>query len=509
MTIITSKKDVKSPDEKPELILTLNPDEEIIQFNKEWELLTGFEREEVLHKKFSEILLPLESYEQWQAYLDSIRKTLSIDEFVLPIKTKDERTFVLSWNGIVIKDTNDVIKDICLFGTPTNENHPEKSSVPTIGIASSQNEQEASSLIAAATHQKSNITIPKNCDKKKILFAQEKKTKTELPKPSQENVIVRPAPNIQKINNNILEKLENISKSLDDLTEKYDTLSNRIGTLEKKDVPGEKITRTTEKQAAFLEKGTKQLEKQKQDINKSGPSSAVPPQKNTEYSFLSDPFGFRRHHRDLTAQKRDIETQMSRLTLFQNKLLSERKAFNARVEEFSKWQEKLELLEDAIEKRRQELMRQEEMFFSKTTVSPQESMVSGQKSVDRAEIQTPYAQEQLENIPQSAAIIQRGIIKQINTNFMTLLGYSMEEIIEKSFFDLIAQDGLAEIERYYLERLKGEDITAYKTVFLTKDDDKIPVEVNIKQTMYNDEKAEIVFITTLQSTNPEPGVQSS
>jgi hypothetical protein len=69
--------------------------------------------------------------------------------------------------------------------------------------------------------------------------------------------------------------------------------------------------------------------------------------------------------------------------------------------------------------------------------------------------------------------------------------------------DLIAQDGLADIEKYYLERLKGEDITVYRTVFSTKDNNKIAVEVNIKQTLYNGEKAEIAIITNLSKSEPQ------
>jgi PAS domain S-box-containing protein len=506
MTTINSKKDIKPPDEKQELILTLNPEEEIIQFNKEWEQLTGFNREEVLHRKFSEILLPLESHEQWKTYLDSIRKTLYIDDFVLPIKTKDERTFLLSWNGIVIKDANDVIKDICLFSTPRTTKNPEEHAAPKIEIAtSSQNEQKASFLVTAATHQKLNKTGPKKHETKKILFAREKETKHVSPPSAPENDLVHPSPNIQKNNENILEKLDNISKSLGELTEKYDMLSNRIGTLEKKDMRMEKNARNKEKREIVLEKSTSKWTKKQDDTNQGEPPSELPPQENKEFTFFSDPFGFKRRHRDLSDQKHHIETQMSRLNLFQNKLITERKTFNAQVEEFSKWQEKLELLEQAIEKRRQELMKQEEIFFSKIPTSSQEPMGSRQKSTGHVESQPPSdSHEQIEEISQSAAIIQRGIIKQINTSFMTLLGYTIDEIVEKSFFDLIAQDGLADIEKYYLERLKGEDITTYRTVFLTKDNDKIPVEVNIKQTMYNDEKAEIAFITNLSTTDPEP-----
>jgi hypothetical protein len=74
--------------------------------------------------------------------------------------------------------------------------------------------------------------------------------------------------------------------------------------------------------------------------------------------------------------------------------------------------------------------------------------------------------------------------------------------VEKSFFDFIALDGFADVEKYYLDRLKGESVSTYKTVFSTKDNNKIPVEVNIRQIMYNGEKAEIAIITCLEKPDP-------
>ena len=73
----------------------------------------------------------------------------------------------------------------------------------------------------------------------------------------------------------------------------------------------------------------------------------------------------------------------------------------------------------------------------------------------------------------------------------------MEEIIDKSFFDFIALEGLADIEKYYLDRLKGDTVSTYKTIFMTKDNARVSAEVNIKQTIYNGEKAEIAIISPM------------
>jgi len=103
--------------------------------------------------------------------------------------------------------------------------------------------------------------------------------------------------------------------------------------------------------------------------------------------------------------------------------------------------------------------------------------------------------ETIDTIPQSAAIIQRGILKQINSPFIELLGYPLEEIKDKSFFDFIAFEGLPDVEKYYRDRLKGDAISTYTTVLCAKDNAKIPVEITMKQTTYNGEKAELVIVT--------------
>ena len=104
----------------------------------------------------------------------------------------------------------------------------------------------------------------------------------------------------------------------------------------------------------------------------------------------------------------------------------------------------------------------------------------------------------LDKIPQSAVIIQRGVLKQINSSFAELIGFETDEIVNKSFFDFVAPEGLLEIEQYYLKRLKGIGNSTYKTVFSTKNKSKIAVEVSIQPTIYNGGKAEILIVNKLK-----------
>ena len=63
-----------------------------------------------------------------------------------------------------------------------------------------------------------------------------------------------------------------------------------------------------------------------------------------------------------------------------------------------------------------------------------------------------------------------------------MVNLKVNEILEKSLFDFIVSEGCPGVEKFYLNRLKGEDVSVYETVLLTKDNNTIPVEVNNKST---------------------------
>ncbi len=129
------------------------------------------------------------------------------------------------------------------------------------------------------------------------------------------------------------------------------------------------------------------------------------------------------------------------------------------------------------------------------------SEVGGEISSDvgGSDIETIEHHNVLDKTVQCAAIIQRGILKQINDSFAELVGFETDELMNKSLFDFIAPEGLAGLEKYYLNRLKGSDSYTYGTVFSTKDNSKILVEVSIKPTIYEGKKAEIAIIKELEN----------
>jgi PAS domain S-box-containing protein len=519
METIPTIEELKRFDTSHDLILSLTLNEEIIQFNKESERFTGYVRDEVLHKKLSELLIPTESTKQWKNLLESIQQNLWIDNFVLPIKTKDNQVHMITWTGFLVKTENGTVKDICIFGKPLKTEPMEKpAELPSEPVPEPKEPEEQPEIQMQMSSPPSE-TIPKRLTKEpavkhgvnKIMFAREKKIIDEHTFPIASEKPIHPVESektnisvvtIEKQNDQTTKKLELIHQSLSELLQKYDLVSDRLEELEKKDRQTENKNKHLEAPRQPKKEDTVPLTKSQKTVTPDTLDDDQQQTEETEHSFFSDPFGFKRQHNELDLKKQRVELRMKELESFETRLMKEKDIFHARVEEFGRWQEKLMALESEIEKRRQELMEQENIIIEKRTSPPfsQRADLTRSEMQQKTESDVPACtDETLDKIPQSAAIIQRGILKQINTPFLELLGYNIDDIVEKSFFDFIALEGLADVEKYYLDRLKGDNVSAYRTVFSTKENIKVPVEVSIKQTIYNGEKAEIAIITCLNS----------
>jgi len=501
MATIDTNEEGEQPNIHQELILSFTLDEEIIQFNQECERVTEYLRAEVIHKKLSEILLPNEYLTQWKSLLHSIQQTMKIDEFILPLKTKRNAICQIIWSGFFIKDETGLIKNICLLGTPNR----------SLGITQKQNKSDAP--IQNYTQQERN---PETSEKQRPTVShipmteQQQRKKTDLAKDHivnrdesdgmPENHTSTPLETREKIVENTSKQLDAMNKAIKDLSRKYNFITKRLGELEKKDKRWEKNHKSMGRHLKFLEKGygkTMGKYKKAPTIKHLLPNEQSSSEKKS--SFFSNPFGYKRRHQDLDMKIHQLECRKKELDDFEAQLLKERKTFNARIEEFCQWRDKLEQLEMEIEKRRQELMKEDLVFLGQTSPGSHEVVPVEPEIVEIAVSEKPDYHQILDKIPQSAVIVQRGILKQINTSFAEMIGYPMQEIVEKNFFDFIATEGLAEVERYYLNRLKGEGATAYKTVFSTKENEKVFVEVSVKPTIYNGKKGEIIIITNLKN----------
>jgi len=195
---------------------------------------------------------------------------------------------------------------------------------------------------------------------------------------------------------------------------------------------------------------------------------------------------------------RELEEHENILNKLESKLTEDKIKINGQVNKFKKWREKLESLENQLENKREGLLKLERSPIKQARDTSYTTTFKVKKDEEVEE-----HRNLLDEIPDCAAIVQRGILKQANDSFANLVGYDLGEIVDKRLSDFIAPEGFSDVEKYYLSRLKGVDAFGYETVFLTKDNNKISVEVSTKPAFFNGLKAEIAVFKKLENKKNE------
>ena len=489
-------------DRKDFLVLGVDRDGRIIQFNKECEKITGYNRDEVLNRKISDFLIPNDHTGQWKKLFDSLRQNVWIDNFKIPLKTQSENEILVSWGSFPIED-NGSVRNVCFIGENlTKDDHTKKQSFKTSEKSENIQHKQKDSVI-----DQNNMVQPRNKSEDKIIFRKKISTKSNRTfKPTKNNVppeIKKPVEGKSLKSDKINEMIKNISKN-------YEKLNKKLKDLEKKDRKLERKNRMLEKKLksirAHMQKSNtirlgKELKHEETTSQKTGIKVL-----SKKLSFLKDPFVVKRKQEEFKNRMYILDEHKKEIDELEAQLIKDRKNLDKKIAEFSSWKENPLNLESEIEKRRADLVEQEKTFIESHTSSPVGKIDLGASPPETESVLAPgenvdqdVHHDILDKIPECAAIVQRGVLRQVNSSFAGLIGYDIEEIAEKSFFDFIALEGLAGIKKYYLNRLRGGSISAYETVFSTKDNKKMTVRVSIKPTTYNGEKADIAIIKELKN----------
>jgi len=546
-----------STDSKSNLVLGLNRDGKIVQFDQGCQRLTGYTRNEALNKKIGDFLIPTAYITKWEELFDAAIKNEDIADFEIPLKTSDGEEVLISWSSLPIENKERTVRNICFIGKNI-ENKQYKKITETMKQDNNKNMilhvQAGNKLVdnkmddfekRISTHPNKLNEIIKDRSKKhkkfnKMSVKKEKKNERLVRKnkiifekdsnniSSEKNSSDRPD-KFSHASKKLLslsfkksaakpEEYNAMSKTVKDLLKKYEKLSEKLKELEKKDRKLERKNKLLEKNLKNLKIHTKKgsiinLDKKSQYNN-----IAAHKTKKDKYSFkkmpsfFHDPLGVKKKREAFELRIYALNDRAKELGELEDQLLKERKIHDKRIAEFTAWKEKLLSLESEIEKRRGDIVELEDALRENLSSSPASGddldVVSSETEgelPDETVLQEDY-HEILDKIPQSAAIIQRSILRQINSSFAELIGFDPDEIVDKSLFDFIAPEGLADIEKYYLGRLKGSGSSTYETVFSTKGDSKIQVEVSVKPTKYNGEKAEIAVIAKMDNQQGDEDV---
>lgn len=347
-----------------------------------------------------------------------------------------------------------------------------------------------------------SVAVPK---KKSIPQTKEKPDKIIITKPL-EPVMTEKIPIIkEKIKKpKVFLKKKKIEKKLIPTTKKSDKELNK--TIENLKKRNKKLEKENEK----LERNLKSHETRLSNITEDKKTEDIEETEKKTTSKFFDLLGGKNKREELKTLTNELEERKTLLDTLETELTEERENINRQKNEFLKWREKLEALENEIENRRAELVEQERMFNDRLASSLDSRILEKRNGVDdnlisdvASDGEAEEHHEILDKIPEGAAILQRGILKQVNRPFVELFGYNTNELIDKSLYDFIVPESLSEIEKYYLSRLKGGAVTSYETVILTNDNRKIHVEISIKPMVYNGETADIAVVRCISDVDQE------
>ena len=492
------------------LILDLNSNNTIIQFSKDGEKIIGYKQDDIIEKDFFKLLVPVNYHDKWKKTLYSARENKSIDDFKLPLLTNNDYVIMFSWSIFPVKFLNDKVGDIGLVGKMISD------VVPDVGVEKKQLDVNntrgyVKPIINKPSIKNDEKKILFNFGDKRIVFNSDSSTKSKI--------------DSKDFKFKDVTKKEDRGKSNNKKTTSSFGIKNKIGFNKSKNGDFSDDLNTKNEQISNLErinnelvKENKKLLRKLQSYNNRKISSKS---KNNLFSLSFNPkvfykkaldnlslfFGADEKKKELRKMMKELEEQKNLLDNLESQIIFDKKDLNLRRDEFCRWREKLVSLETEIENRRLELVDQEEIFknnlFSaldefENEIFNSDSVVVSSSLSDEKEI-VDGSHDLIDKVSDSAVIVQRGVLKQVNESFSDLIGYSVDELVDKSLFDFIAPDGLSEIRQYYLDRLKGNENSSYETVLCSKDDVNISVEINVKPTIFDSQKAEMIVIKKILS----------
>ncbi len=498
-----------------ESILVLNVDQngKILRFNKECERILGISKKEVLNRQFFDFLIPERYSNQWEKIFDYARQHKPLNDLELPILTQHGREIMVSWSGFPTNNAAGLFESIGLIGKLV----PQKDNVN--GFSSEHVEKQVANKAGGehlAKKDKNSSRVLCKFGNKKVVLKKDGHTRSkDFHGDVKTKILSKKAKKQKNLKKDIRSKkvkveTEKLTEEHKEPLKDYNDVKKTIKKLEMINAELEKENKKLGKNLSILQtrlvnEKTKQQKRDK-TYNPRVKKTAILFNRGTH--FLFDCIGGSRKKEEFERMMYELDERKNLLDDLESQIVDDKRNLVDSRSEFCKWREKLELLEDEIERRRMEVVEQEKMLNERVTSSlargiynESASEVDGEISSDvsGSDIETIEHHNVLDKTAQCAAIIQRGILKQINDSFAELIGFETDEIMNKSLFDFIAPEGLAGLEKYYLNRLKGCDSYTYGTVFSTKDNGKILVDVSIKPTTYDGKKAEIAIIKELEN----------
>ncbi len=170
--------------------------------------------------------------------------------------------------------------------------------------------------------------------------------------------------------------------------------------------------------------------------------------------------------------------------------------------------QKLQEIANRYKIRKKELLKCAELYESrppfiidiaKSRLATSARLISAMVERRQAEIKVRESEKKYRELVERAndgiVIIQDEKVKFLNRQAAEILGYTVEEVLNKSFVDYIHPDHIPEALNMYQARISGQDVhSRYETKLIGKDGQVIEVEVNSGITSYQNNPADFAFV---------------
>lgn len=134
------------------LIIVLNHEGKIINFNKASQDLSGFSIDEAKNHFIWEFLLPGLEAKRMRKIIDSIKNRPMPSNFQAAIKTKSQETRLIQWSNTTILNSNSEVEYIIAIGLDISQKHKQKKELEFLSRRVIQVRDEERSRIAADIH---------------------------------------------------------------------------------------------------------------------------------------------------------------------------------------------------------------------------------------------------------------------------------------------------------------------------------------------------------------------
>ena len=488
-------------------VIGVDSNSRIVAFNRKCELLTGYSRDEVLHRKVWNTLFPRGTKGLWKDILMGRSKRVE-----LPILTKNGMIKKLVWSPMEVGLNT---KEVWLIGVEKENEKKLWEFLGEDGIGGEDPGKAGSELkerigdlkkiersITAAVNliEKQWRKVKDYAERMEELRKLLEKGKHELDRRRKEiedyerrmrRIMEKSLTHFErrirekkKILSNLSQK-EIILRDLDDRLREVEEISKELDRM---------VDLLAEKEAEI------RVERERIEEEKRRVETRDREVKSLEEEIRKKEDALRRRARELEERERRLLEEIEEI-----------KARRRELEELAKRIEKEKgelgakgkLLEEIESRERELIYREKEMERKERLIKEKErSLLEKERELKEMLMRLSEEEEKeeegfdIQKMELPAVLMKKGIIQVMNPSFLSLTGYSENELTKKSFFSIIDPDELTKIQRYYLSRLKGEKMDCIDTVILNNKKEKIPVRIKMDQIRLKDGIYDIALIET-------------